>query len=83
MATVTASDSGKSIMEDATVKITVNNLLHIRPKETVLLGKALIIDLFKSLKMILNTLVVLGVLRFSGAIYGRGVWHGLISPGIG
>ena len=60
-----------------------NNQLGIRPKKTVLLGKTLIIDLLKSLKMILNTLVVLGVLRFSRTIYRRDLGHGLISPGIG
>ena len=55
-------------MEDATIQIAVNNLSHIRAEKAILLGKTLIIDLLKSLKMILNTLVVLGVLRFSRAI---------------
>jgi hypothetical protein len=46
-------------VEDATIKITVNNLLHIWPKKTVLLGKTLIIDLLKRLEMVFNALIIL------------------------
>ena len=60
-----------------------NNQLGIRAEKAILPGKALIIDLFKLFKMILNTLIVLRVLRFSRAIYRKDVGHGLISPGIG
>ena len=35
--------------------ITINDLSHIRPEKAILLCKKLIIDLLKSLKMILNT----------------------------
>ena len=83
MVAILAFNPSKAVVEDATIKVAVNYLSYIGPKKTVLLGKTLIIDLLKSLKMILNTLVVLGVLRFSRAIYGGSVGHGLISPGIG
>ena len=83
MATVATSDAGKAIMEDATIQIAVYHLFHIRPEKAIALDKALIIDLLKSLKIILNTLVVLGVPGSSRPIEGGGVGHGLISPGIG
>jgi hypothetical protein len=51
MATVSTSDTGKSVMEDATIKVAVYYLSYIGPKKTVLLGKTLIIDLLKSLKI--------------------------------
>ena len=56
MAAVFASEPGEAIMEDAAIEIAVNDQFDIRPKEAILPGKTLIINLFKSLKMILNTL---------------------------
>ena len=83
MTTVSTSDTGKSVMEDATIKVAVNYLSYIGAEKAILFGKALIIDLFKFFKMILNALVVLGVLGFSRAIYGGDVGHWLISPATG
>jgi hypothetical protein len=54
-----AFNTGKAIMEDATVKISVNNLPHIRPEKAILLGKALITDLFQRFKIVVNALVIL------------------------
>jgi hypothetical protein len=83
VATVSTSDTGKSVMEDATIKIAVNNFSHIGAEKAVLPGKALIIDLFKSFEMILNTPVILRILWLSRMIYGRGVGHWLFSPATG
>ena len=55
---VCAFDTGKSIVEVGTVKIPVNDAGNIRPKEAILPLKPLLIDLFKCLKMIFNTLVI-------------------------
>lgn len=77
MTTVTASHSSKAVVEDATIKVAVNYLSYIWAEKAIQTGKALIIDLFKFFKMILNTLIVLRVLRFSRAIYRRDVGHGL------
>ena len=68
MATVLALDAGKTIVENAAIKIAVDHLFHISTEETVLGSKALVIDLLKFLKMILNALVILGVPRFPRAI---------------
>jgi len=76
MTTVTAPHSSKAVVEDATIKITVNNLLHIWPKKTVLLGKTLIIDLLKRLEMVFNALVILRILRLARTINRRRVGHG-------
>jgi len=70
-------------VQDATIEVAVNYLPHIRPKKTVLLGKALVIDLFKFFKVILNALIILRILGFSRAIYGGDVGHRLISPATG
>ena len=51
MTTVIASDSGKSIVEDATIKVAVNYLSYIGAEKAILPGKALIIDLFKSFEI--------------------------------
>jgi hypothetical protein len=44
-------------MEDAAIEKPVNNLSHIRPEEPVLLRKPLLVDLFKSLEVVLHTLI--------------------------
>ncbi|MFO7740096.1 MAG: hypothetical protein R6V46_16575 [Desulfatiglandaceae bacterium] len=52
-------DPCKAIMENATVQVLVDNLLYVGPQKPVLFGKAIIIDLLKFLKMVLNTLIIL------------------------
>ena len=56
MIAVSTPDMCKTVVQDSAIQIAVNHLLHIRPEKTIMLGKALIIDLFKFFKMILNTL---------------------------
>jgi len=75
MTTFPTSDPGKAIVQDAAIEIAVNDLSHIRAKEAILIGKALIIDLLQRFEMVLNTLIILGVLWFAGLVYGRGVGH--------
>jgi len=58
-------------MEDATVKIAINDLSHIGPEKAILLGKALIVDLFQGFKMIFNALVILRILRLARTIDRR------------
>ena len=41
-------------MEDATIKIAVNNLSHLGAEKSILPGKALIIDLFKSGRQVIT-----------------------------
>jgi len=53
-------------VEDAAIKIAIDPLFHISTEESVLGGKALVIDLLKFLKVILNAMVIQGVLRFGG-----------------
>jgi len=64
-------------MEDATVKIAINDFSHIGPEKAILLGKALIVDLFQRFKIVLNALIILRVLWFTWLINGRRVGHGL------
>jgi hypothetical protein len=64
-------------VQDPAVKIAINDLSHIGPKKSIFLGKPLIIDLFKRIEMIFNTMIILRVLWFAGLVYGRRVGHGL------
>jgi hypothetical protein len=77
MAAIFASNPGEAVMEDAAIKIAVDHLLHIGAEEAVLGGKALVIDLLKFLKVILNALVILGILWLPRVIYGGDVGHTL------
>ena len=79
MATVSAFHSGKAIMKDAAVKEPVDYLPDIWPKEPVLLGESLIIDLFQFLGVVFNTLIIGRFLRSPGPINSRCVGHGMIS----
>jgi hypothetical protein len=74
-------DPYEAIMEDATVKITINDLSDIGPKKAILLGKALIPAAagVKRLEMVFNKLVILRILWFTRKIYGRGIGHGWLS----
>jgi predicted DCC family thiol-disulfide oxidoreductase YuxK len=81
MAAVFASDPGKAVMEDAAIEVTVNDHFDIRTKKAILFGKTVVIDLFKSLKMILHTLKILRFPWLSRAIYRRDVGHDRFSIG--
>ena len=58
MAAIATPDTCKAIVQDAAIKIAIDDLSDIGPKKAILLGKALIIGLFQCLKMILNTLII-------------------------
>ena len=68
MAAIATPDTGKAIVQDSAVKVSIDHFLDIRPEKTVLLRKTIIIDLLKRLKMVFNALVILKSLRFSRAI---------------
>ena len=75
---VLAFDASEPIVEHAAIKIAVYHLFYMRAEEAVLGGEALVIDLLKSLKVILDALVIQGILRFAGAVYERNVWRRLL-----
>jgi len=72
---------GRAVVENAAIEVTVDDLFHIRTKKAILFGKAVVVNLFKSLKMILNTSIVLGFLWLSRAIYRRDIRHVRFSVG--
>ncbi|MFH1930348.1 MAG: hypothetical protein ABIN18_02015 [Pseudomonadota bacterium] len=76
--TLSTPDSRKAIMEDATVKIAINDLSHIGPEKAILLCKALIPAAagLQRLKVVLNALIILRVMWFTWLINGRRVGHG-------
>ena len=45
-------------MQNATIKITVDNLSNILPKKAILLGKTLIIEQFQRFKVVFNALII-------------------------
>ena len=63
MAALCTSDPGKAVSQNATVQITVDHGPKIGTVKTISPLKALLIDLFKVLEMILNTLVIGRILR--------------------
>ena len=81
MAAFPTFDPCKTVVQDSAIQIAVNHLLHIRPEKHVLFRKTVIVDLLKSLKMILNTLIILRYLWLSRAIYRRDVGHERFSFG--
>jgi len=58
MTAFSTSNSCKSVMQDTAIKITIDNLSHIRPEKAILSFKALLIDLLESLTMIFNTAII-------------------------
>jgi len=65
-------------MEDAEIKISVNDLFHIGSEKAILLGKTVIVSLLKSFEMILNALVVRCALGIALSVYG--LQHELSHP---
>lgn len=58
MAAILGSDPGETVMEDAAIEITINNLFNIRTKKTILFGKTFVVNLLELFKIVLNTLVI-------------------------
>ncbi len=57
MPAVSAFDPCKAIVRDAAIQIPINDLFHIGPEKAILLCKPRIINLFKRLEMVFNTLI--------------------------
>ena len=68
MTTVLTTDTGKGIAKDATVKEMVGHLSDIRPEKAVFCCKLIVIDLLQRVKVILNTLIILQLLRLAGSV---------------
>jgi len=75
VATVLALDAGKTIVENAAIKIAVDHVFHISTEEAILGGETVVIDLLKRLKMIFNATVILGFMWLARAVYGRILRH--------
>ena len=59
MTAIATLDPGKAVMENAAIEVTVNDHFGIRTKKAILFGKTVVINLLESLKMTLNTLIIL------------------------
>ena len=68
MAAVFAFHPGKAVLQIAAVKITVNHLFDIRPPESVLSGKPVIINLHEGFKIILDAMIIIRILRTAGMV---------------
>ena len=71
MAAVITSDAGETLMQVAAVEVTVDHFFDIRPPETVIPGKPVIINLHDGFKVILHAGIIVGVLRPPGAVFLR------------
>jgi hypothetical protein len=67
-------------MEDAAIKIAVNDLAHVGSKKAILFGKAIIVNLLQRFEMILHALIILRILLLARTINGRTIGHWLFSP---
>ncbi len=61
-----ASDPGEAVLEDAAVEKPVDDVSYIRAEESVLAGKAFIVDLFQGLEVVFHALIEGSGLRFPG-----------------
>ena len=77
MPTIATPDTCKAVVENATVQVPINDLFHVGPEKAILFYKPSIIDLFQLFKMIFNTPIILGILRFSGLVNRGYVGQGL------
>jgi len=66
-------------VEDAAIKITVNNQFDITTQKTILFGKPVVIKLLQSLKMVFNILIILLFLRLAALAKRRCVGHDGVS----
>jgi hypothetical protein len=64
-------------VDDAAVEKPVNDVSYIGAKESVLAGKAFIVDMFQGLEAIFHALIKGGGLRFPGVV-GLGLWGGMV-----
>lgn len=58
MTTVTAPYTSKAIVQDSAVQITVDHLHYVRAEKSVTPFETVFINLFKGLKIVLNTPIV-------------------------
>ncbi len=75
MAALFASDPGEAVMKDAAIEITVNQPFDIGTKKAIPFGKTVVVNLFKSLEMIHNTLIILRILWLARTINRRNIEH--------
>ena len=68
MTAVFTFDPCKAIMEDAAVQEAINHLPDIGAKKAVFCCEPIVIDLLQRLKVILNTLIILRLLRLAGPV---------------
>ena len=57
MATISALDPGKAVVQIATVKIPIDDLFHIWAEKAILPRKPILIHLLKGLEMILISII--------------------------
>ena len=60
--------AGKAVIHVAAFKVAANHLLKIRSPEAVLPFKAFVVDLRKTLKMVFDAAVIIGILGIPVAI---------------
>jgi hypothetical protein len=63
---------GKTVVQVATIKITVNDLLEVGTEESVVPLKPFFVALDEGFQMILDTAVIIGSLWITGSIHGWG-----------
>ena len=70
MLAIPALHPGKAVVQVATVQVAVNDLLEVRPPEPVRPFEPLLVELNKSLKMVLHTPVIIRRFLVPGTVNG-------------
>ena len=76
MATISALDPGKAVVQIATVKIPIDDLFHIWAEKAILPRKPILIHVRKGLEMILNAAVVRRIVRIARLVNRGRIQHG-------
>jgi hypothetical protein len=69
MTTISTRDTGKAMMQDTAIKISINDLSYIGAKKSISFVKTVIVNLLKLLKMVFNALVVRCALGIALSVY--------------
>jgi hypothetical protein len=70
MVVIPALHLGKAVVRVAPLQVAVNDLLEVRPPEPVRTFEPLLLDLYKGLKMVLHSPVIIRRFRVPGMVNG-------------
>ena len=80
MVAIPALHPGKAVVQVATVQVAVNDLLEVRPPESIRPFEPFLVDLNKGFKMLFHAPVIIGRLGIPGTVNGGRSGHDSSPP---